>query len=310
MIDVPLVSIVIPTYGRPARVIKAIESVLAQTYSAIEVIVVDDASPEPVAPMLQNLFGDRIICLRHDRNLGGAAARNSGIRLAKGDWIAFLDDDDRWRPEKLERQMGSLQAMGFNPAVSYCWSVVMGEEQELKVVRRFYRDGDIDKLVGGNIIGPTSVVLVHRTCLASVGLFDEELQSCQDWDMWLRCALVFPVVGVSEVLVEQHAHGEQISTNLEKKIDGRQKFLSKHAELLRRYPEVYRNYLQRLGALCLFSDRDTEAGKYLVMAVRACPWSWKAWKFIGLFFLRTIPFCRKKLVKGSTSHFGRVVYYH
>ena len=99
----PLVSIIVPTYNRAGVLSRAIRSIFSQTYSNIEIIIVDDASCDDTGNVVESFMDDHIHYIRHDKNQGGSASRNTGIRSAKGSFIAFLDDDDEWLPEKLEK---------------------------------------------------------------------------------------------------------------------------------------------------------------------------------------------------------------
>lgn len=177
-----MVSVIIPTYNR-ADIIKAsIDSVLAQTYDNFELIVVDDASTDGTEETVRSIGDDRIKFIKHNRNRGASAARNTGIKNARGQYIAFLDSDDLWLAEKLEMQTHTFKEASPETGIVYC---------NVLTVKRNKMNGNIfDKILVHNFVGTASVVVVKKTCLEKAGLFDEDLPSCNDWDMWiLRCTV-------------------------------------------------------------------------------------------------------------------------
>jgi glycosyltransferase involved in cell wall biosynthesis len=211
----PLISVVIPTYNYRKYVVEAVESVLAQTYQPLEVIVADDGSTDGTGGELAR-YGDRIRYL-HQENRGVPAARKPGIRAATGEYVAFLDSDDLWAPTKIERQVAVMEK---NPEVG----AVFCETQSLNLASgetfhgpcRADVRGDIRrKLLHKNCVtGSASAVLVRRECIDKVGLFDEALRSAEDWDLWIRISREYHFDYVSEPLVILRNHGG----NMHKKI--------------------------------------------------------------------------------------------
>lgn len=199
----PLVSVVIPSHNRPEMLADAIASVLAQTITDLEVVVVDDGSQPPVQlPPELAARGVRIV--RHEQAQGVCAARNRGIEEARGRWVALLDDDDRWRPAKLARQLEALQP----PARwSYTGCDVVNIDGE---VERPFRREDLeradDDIISGNRIGTPSSVLAERALLLEAGGFSTHLSVLADWDMWIRLARLAPAAPVLEPLVEYVVH--------------------------------------------------------------------------------------------------------
>ncbi|MFQ5351319.1 MAG: glycosyltransferase family 2 protein [Thermoanaerobaculia bacterium] len=211
--DRVLVSVVIPTFQRAALLPRALESVRRQTRPADEVIVVDDGSTDGTADLLRRDH-PKVRCLRRP-NGGVSAARNQGIEAAQGEWIALLDSDDVWRPDKLERQLDALAA---RPDRLVCHT----DEIWVRDGRRV-NPGLRHTKHGGRIfrhclplcaISPSAAV-IHRSVLAAVGLFDEELPACEDYDLWLRITSRYPVLLVEEPLVEKHGgHPDQLSRSV------------------------------------------------------------------------------------------------
>jgi glycosyltransferase involved in cell wall biosynthesis len=212
MVTVPpvLVSVVIPTFNRAAFVVQAIESVLAQTYPHQEIIVVDDGSTDQTAQVL-SAYNGRISCVITPHR-GPSAARNAGLRAARGERIAFLDSDDLWLPDKLQQQMIFCRE---NPTVAICQTEEIwmrnGTRLPQKAKHKKYSGWIFEQCLPLCIVSP-SAVLIHRTVFDRVGAFDESMQACEDYDLWLRIAAHYPVYLVDEPLViKRGGHHDQQS---------------------------------------------------------------------------------------------------
>jgi glycosyltransferase involved in cell wall biosynthesis len=194
----PTVSVVIPTYNQASLLPEAIASVCAQQWPNLEIIVVDDGSTDDTQKVLNQLSSERSLRWFRQNNAGAAAARNRGIHAATGEWIAFLDADDFWLPAKLAIQFEQLEKHGAD--FSFTNSRLRfenGHESELRcpiVERPLFH-----QLLTGNLFGTPTVVL-RKSCFDRVGLFDEQLRTGEDWDMWLRLASTFTHVWVKEPL--------------------------------------------------------------------------------------------------------------
>ncbi|QLD90782.1 glycosyltransferase family 2 protein [Natronomonas salina] len=188
--DAPLVSVVIPTYGRPELVTGAVETVREQTYESIELVLVDDCSPEPIEPRIREMDLDTfedVRVLRHDDNQGAAAARATGIEAATGEFIAFLDDDDRWAPEKLRTQVEAIRVWGENAGVAYTGMRYVDADGETKREHVPTESGDLTKtLLCRNVVGSYSTVLVRAEAIEEVGLPDSRFPSWQDMEWYVR----------------------------------------------------------------------------------------------------------------------------
>jgi glycosyltransferase involved in cell wall biosynthesis len=205
------VSVLIPTYNRREHVARAIESVLAQTVPVFELIVIDDGSSDGTAELIRSHFGPRVILLRQD-NTGVSAARNRGIREAKGEWIAFLDSDDVWLPTKNERQIEALTSLGVQYGACFTDCRYSGHRSSSRSIfaeADFLTHGNIGRLetpvryiLGMNcLIWPQSLI-VRRTLVNQLGGFDESLCVGEDTDLIFRLALITQLCFVSEPLVE------------------------------------------------------------------------------------------------------------
>ncbi len=238
----PKVSVVIPTYDRASTVVRAIQSVLTQTYPNLEIIVVDDGSTDNTREVVQHLHDPRLRYIRHEGNQGGSAARNTGIEVAAGDYIAFLDSDDEWLPEKLEKQVQLLQ--GSEPAVGavYAGFAIINEHGECTTVTiPKYRGVILAELFSANSVGTTSSVMVRRECISQVGVFDPAMASCQDWDMWIRLAKHYKFDFVPEALVYYHFGGNgQITKNWRAVEEGHLCLVEKYLKDLKSLPRGQR----------------------------------------------------------------------
>jgi glycosyltransferase involved in cell wall biosynthesis len=230
--ELPLVSIVIPTYNRAASLVRALDSVLAQTYPAWEVLIVDDASTDDTAGRIAPYLGDRVALHRRPRNGGATAARNAGIALARGAYVAFLDSDDEWLPEKLARQVALFQAGPPDLGLVYAglWQLVDGRPPVAVPPRQ--RGRVYDALRWRNRIGTASGVMVRRDLLRALGGFDERLSACEDWDLWLRIARDWQVDAIEEPLLRYHDGGGDRLSNRSRSV-----FLSNRAIYRRHNPD-------------------------------------------------------------------------
>lgn len=200
----PLVSVVIPTYNRAARLIRAIKSAQCQTYTRLEIIVVDDASDDETRRVVAELQDGRLRYIRHPKNIGGSAARNTGIRAATGDFIAFLDDDDEWEADKTEEQLRMLRQYDVVVCTSDGIRSNLHQHEHRKTV------GLADLRTGP--FGGTGV-LMARTAVLKETLFDESLPRGQDWDLFIRIAMRYPIGYLNKPLLRYNNGDHERITN-------------------------------------------------------------------------------------------------
>ena len=207
----PLVSVIIPTYNRRWILREAIDSVFSQTFKDFELIVVDDGSTDDTGNLLASLKGINIIT---QKNRGVSAARNRGIEAASGMYLAFLDSDDLWLPEKLEYQMAFFDE---HPEAMICQTQeiwirrgrrINPKKRHQKVSGMFF-----ERSLALCLVSP-SAVAVKKDLLLDVGKFDEELPACEDYDLWLRIGARYPVFLVDKPLViKRGGHADQLSAS-------------------------------------------------------------------------------------------------
>jgi len=208
----PEVSVIIPTYNSARYLGEAVDSVLEQSYKDIEVLVIDDGSTDETESVMSK-YGPPVRYIRQ-KNGGVSVARNRGIEESVGRYIAFLDADDTWLSNKLERQISALKA---NDGYRFCYSDFIPVTQDLKplVVERLDPQGKAldDLLLRGNVVGSICTVLCERSLFDSVGGFDSSLSQCADWDMWVRLAGMTNFLYLKDRLVTYRKHDTNMSGN-------------------------------------------------------------------------------------------------
>lgn len=240
----PLVSIIIPTYNRSKYICRAIDSALAQTYPETEIIVIDDGSTDDTPSVLKPYMPK--IKYVHQQNGGISAARNRGIKESAGKYIAFLDSDDQWAPQKLAIQVAILEK---DPKIGIVHNKLIivndaGERVGMKPSRESGRNFKELIEIGGDL--PTSSVITRRECFQTAGLFDEHLKVMEDFEMWLRIARTYDVHEVREEgLAFYYRHNQQITQNRVKVYEGT---VMLHEKILNEYPEAPRRLtIQRIA---------------------------------------------------------------
>jgi len=266
-----LISVVIPAFNYGHFVGDAVDSALAQTYRDIEVIVVDDGSTDDTQRVLKR-FGSRIRYV-YQNNRGLSAARNTGVRLANGDWIALLDADDVWHPQKTEIQLAAGQSVAGAGLIGSLPADVL--PPALDPAPAIHALSVRDFLLSIRT-GPSGT-LIRRTCFDAVGLFDESLRSIEDRDMWLRIAARFPAVEVVSPCWWYRPHQGQMSRHGARMLENYQRVLTK---FFSEHPQ--HAPLQRLGWSYMYVDASwifleegnvRRARALMVRSLLAWPWS-------------------------------------
>lgn len=261
----PRVSVVIPTYNRASLLMEAVNSVLAQSYGDFELIVVDDGSTDDTADRLRQLPAQ--LRYAYQCNRGVAAARNYGIRLARGEYICFLDSDDLWKRNKLSEQVAFADA---HPQYGLICTEIEGfgthgriEGRSKSEIYKIRNGHVLDELLFSNWI-QSSTVLVHRDCFARVGCFDEDVgQFGEDWLMWMRIAAEYPIYFMPEALVSYRVHQAALTMHLpDAQYDSLMRILKKLSTL---QPFQQRQHLLDRAGYRIAMGRarlDLKAGEY------------------------------------------------
>ncbi|MGH7769668.1 MAG: glycosyltransferase family 2 protein [Candidatus Binatia bacterium] len=277
----PLVSVIIPTYDAAGFVPQALESVLEQTYGHHEIVVVDDGSRDETRAAL-NKFHGRFTYI-YQENRGAAAARNTGIKAASGEFVCFLDADDLWASNKAALQVEFLKQhpeVGLlsgrcrkfmdkgDPYVAFAANAPKGS-----AARIFSAPQAFAELVRFNFI-PTSTVMIRKECFEKVGLFDLNLIPVEDRDMWLRISAHFGVAHLPWVLCDKRLHPSNISNDKARMLYTRARVLEKNRALFpglapsrfwnRRLAKLY----VKAGRLSLIKDQRKEARRAAVRSLK------------------------------------------
>ncbi|WP_313996588.1 glycosyltransferase family A protein [uncultured Paenibacillus sp.] len=267
------VSVIVPTHNRTDMLLQAVESVCRQTVKPLEIIVVDDASERPPEQALEPLkrYGAAIRCIRFDSPRGACAARNEGAEQAKGGILMFLDDDDTWEPEKIERQLAVFRA---KPEVGlvYGGRLVVGDADRDRVIGRIMpkaRGRLFPAILYENHIGMTSSVALKRELFIEAGGFDPRFPALQDYDLWIRCSRLTVVDYDGRCNVRY-----TVASDPDRQISGRKDL---HAGAVALLQDKYRREIEAQGAL---GKRKIYAGNYFYVAkakrrhglLAALPW--------------------------------------
>jgi glycosyltransferase involved in cell wall biosynthesis len=240
----PAVSVIIPTYNRGYCIAQCLRSVLGQSFTDFEIIVVDDASSDDTRAQVAAVADPRIRFVAHETNRGGAVARNTGIRIAHGEFIAFLDSDDSWQPDKLAKQIEALRRLGPAWGMSYTWLSCVDDDGKENLRINPEIDGQcLHDMLVSNFIGSFSNIVVRRALLLEVGALDESFRSCQDWDLFIRLTRRAAVHCLREYAVcylQSVSDTVRISTNPRSVIQGHRRILDKYAQDYARLPLPYR----------------------------------------------------------------------
>jgi len=199
------ISVVIPTYNRYEVLKRALESVYAQTHKLKEVIIIDDGSTDETSQILK-LFPDAKYY--YQENSGVSSARNLGIKKANHEWIAFLDSDDEWHPHKLQEHL-ELHLQKPQLQISYTDEKWIRDAKEVKLPKKYAKyGGNIFKECLSHCIIAPSATIIHKDLLRRVGLFDEDLEVCEDYDLWLRIAVENEIGLIDKKLITKYGGDE------------------------------------------------------------------------------------------------------
>jgi len=198
----PKVSVIIPTKNREEYVSRAVNSVLAQTFGDFEIIIISDGSTDNTDSVIRSYDDKRIIYLKFNVSKGAAAARNYGVRTAKGEYLAFLDDDDEWLPEKLAMQVDAMERSSPDVGLIYTWMDIYAGGKFIKRIAHKAKGDMFREMLGVPVIRGFSNVLIRKAVFDRLGDFDENLRRGIDSDMWRRIAKYYKVDYVPEALVK------------------------------------------------------------------------------------------------------------
>ncbi len=266
--DKPFFTVIIPTYNRATFLKEAIQSVLDQTYKSFELLIIDDHSTDNTKDIVMSFNDSRIKYLANSRTQGCAGARNTGIFKGIGEWVAFLDDDDIWRPDKLEKQYKQILTIDKTVGFLYAGYCVYDFEENIELAT-FLPDkkGWIqnDLLYSNYVTGLPSVV-IRRDIVLKVDGFDENFPALEDWELYVRIAGLTKFGILNERLVYiRRSNTDRLSLNLSKKLSAILLFRKKFAFLLRKSPLN----CHRIATIILLWSLKSNNWR---SALKACPW--------------------------------------
>ena len=283
------VSVIIPTYNRAELLPLAVKSVLEQTFQDFEIIIVDDASTDNTEEIVNSLSDKRIKYILHETNKGESWTRNTGLKNGKGEYIAWLDDDDEWLSDKLQRQVAILDHSSKEVGGVYTGQVnIDGTTGRVLSTRLASKRGNLftELLSGGCYIAPSSLML-RTSCIEKVGWFDKSIIFGPDTDMWVRIAKEFQFECIEEPLTKYRIHEKRLSTNFDRLIEGRGKFLEKYDQWYKKHPKSFSKACLETGILHCLNGNPAEGRKALLRAVSLYPWRIKPYLILVLSCLGT-----------------------
>ena len=274
--DSNLISVILPTHNRANLLTQAIDSVLNQSYLNLELIVIDDASTDNTSNLVKSYSDKRIRYIKHNENKHASASRNTGIRNAKGKYIAFLDDDDSWLPHKLEKQVSLLNSCPESTGLIYCWMDYINKNNEITATIKPTLKGYIFKdVLDKQRIGGCPTLLIRKSVISQCGLFDESLFRGNDGDFIRRVCLKYEVDVIPEVLVKVKTdHGlKRISDNNELGLQASLKSytsrLQKFKDILHKYPVQTSNIYASIAHHHVMLGNNKYAIRYLIRSILA-----------------------------------------
>jgi len=258
----PVFSIITPTFRRPHLLRRALLSIRGQTFGNYEHIIVDDAAQEESAKVVMSFEDPRIVYHSHEAPRGAGAAYNTGIRLSRGKFVLFLDDDDEYLSEFLDKMYRFFSSA--DPSVGFAWAGIAwisdteaGEKEVRKIIWPAAFPHMQTGLMAATSIGNGFGVCIRRECIDAIGWFDESLICGQDTEFLFRLARSYPFGTIPEVLVKIHQHNCKQLTDTKNdlmRLEFRKQILQRHLDLLRKYPRLYQvhykgvaDYSYRLG---------------------------------------------------------------
>jgi len=271
------VSIILPTHNRDVLLPRAIKSVLNQTFKDFELIIVDDGSTDNTEETIKKFQGKdkRIVYIKNKKNRGAAVSRNKGIKVAKGEYIAFQDSDDEWTLEKLEKQIKIFQRLPNTFGVIYSDALVVnknGEEEHLSTLpiqyKKIFNKKTLD-YQGLNVFPPS--VLMKKECFSKVGFFDERLPAMEDLDFFTRLSQHYKFYYLKEPLFIYHKEKEGISANNYYLFLARKILLKKYFGKIKKEKKFLSRQYYNVGFFACLSSEMKTGKKYLYKSIKVYP---------------------------------------
>ena len=271
--EIPTVSVVIPTYNRAHLLSRAVKSVLSQTYQDFEVIIVDDGSNDHTRETIEGFDEKRIAYIKHPWNKGVSAARNTGVRHAKGKYVALQDSDDEWLPDKLERQIALLEKAKQEAGVVYTgmWRIKDNRKKFIPGRAIKKREGNIYEIFLESCFIGAPTTLIRTECFKSVGMFDEDLCRFSDWEMWIRISEHYEFAYLDTPLVISYYQPDSISLDMSKGSKASQVFLEKHYDKFSKDKRLHGKRLYWTGNFSCHKGDMRRGMRFFLRSLRLYP---------------------------------------
>ncbi len=268
----PKVSVIIPSYNRAHIILNCLESVCSQTYSNLEIIIVDDGSKDNTSDVVSQYKDSRIIYVKHEKNQGLPSARNTGIKTSCGEILAFQDTDDLWMPTKIEETVNVFGESSSDVGVVYAASIRYRNNKKTYLPASYIKpkEGDVFKrLLLGNFI-PAISACVRRECFDQVGIFDPSLPSLEDWEMWIRLAKKYKFRFIEEPLQTIYYTKDSLTANVSNFLNAEKLILKKHYSDFAKNPPVLAKRYAQIGIYNMLSGNNKQCREYFYKAHAAC----------------------------------------
>ncbi len=274
----PKVSVVIPTYNRARLISRAIQSVLNQSYQNLEIIIVDDGSMDNTEDTVRSFKDVRIVYIRHEINKGASAARNTGIKASRGEYIAFQDSDDEWFPDKLDHQMKAFNNGPSKLGIVYCgfYRIESDKKTYIPGDNIAQKEGDIhNELLKGNFIG-TPAVLIKKECFENIKYFDENIPALEDWELWIELSKYYSFKYINKPLLCSYSTPNSVNLNHKNLLKAHEIILATHLSDFNKNKSILSDHYFNI-AVDFYSNGDFRSGKnYLINSIKANPLNTKA----------------------------------
>ena len=282
-----LVSVIVPTYNRASMIKRAVESIIKQDYTHLEIIVVDDASSDNTENVIKSIQDPRIVYIKRSENKGAGSARNTAIEKARGEYLAFLDSDDEFMSGKLREEIGVFEEQSFRPGLVFSNYWEVGEKKKLNRPRRIPSGYvSVGEIFPASVYCPPSTWLIQRNLADKIGFFDKKLWTMEDIDYFARAVRECPAYFINKPLVTKYVHtckkGSVPSHYAEQTGE---RILGKWVKEMRRDKSFLIKFYCTMGKDMMRIKKKDKALKYLRRAVQTDPVNFKVlWKLGKAYF--------------------------
>ena len=308
--DTDLVSVILPTFNRADFIANSVKSLISQTYKNLEIIIVDDGSTDDTENIIKNFKDERIKYIKLNENHGANYARNTGLKIAQGQFITFVDSDDEFKDVKIEEELKIL-SQNESTGLIYSWfyrchNEDVKEEYKLSLEPKF--GGNIfNELLYKNVIGNPSP-LIRKECFDKVGKFDENMQSCQDWEMWIRISKDYNIEYLDKPLMKTTIHVSQISSNIGYKIQGMEYIYKKYRSYFNNNKKLSL-FFRKIGNFYSLNNERKKSIEYYIQSIKVDPFI--IHNYIHLIVISlSITFHHKLLKRFSLTKIGNSYLYY